>query len=88
MCFSFKIDDADADGYDVNTAVLWIYKNKQNSLSKRNDSVVQQTIVVSEVQEQLNEKFLPIVKTIAIQSMDEQGKSKTDNAVLWELFIS
>lgn len=75
LCFSFKIDDADADGYDVSTAVLWLFKNNPNKLIKRNDSLLtQQTILVSEVQQQLDSKYFPIVKPIAIQSVDVQGK--------------
>lgn len=75
MCFSFKIDESDADGYDVSTAVLWLFKNNHQKLIRRNDTILtQQTIVVSEVQQQLNSKYLPVVKTIAIQSVDVQGK--------------
>ena len=75
MCFSFKIDDADADGYDVSTAVLWLFKNTPKNLLQRNDTLLtQQTIVVSEVQQQLDSKYLPVIKTIAIQSVDVQGK--------------
>ncbi|KAI8119308.1 hypothetical protein FF38_06864 [Lucilia cuprina] len=75
MCFSFKIDDADADGYDVSTAVLWLFKNNPQKMVKRNDTLLtQQTIVVSEVQQQLDSKYLPIVKTIAIQSVDVQDE--------------
>ncbi|XP_037927328.1 inhibin beta B chain [Teleopsis dalmanni] len=72
MCFSFKIDDADADALDVNTAVLWIFKNKQK---ERNATLLnQQTIVVSEVQQQLDSKYLPIVKTVAIKSVNIQDE--------------
>lgn len=77
MCFSFKIDDADADGFDVNTAVLWLFKSRTKR-SRRNNStrISPQTIVVSEVQQNTDPKYLPIVKTIAIQSVDVQGKSE------------
>ncbi|TMW52330.1 hypothetical protein DOY81_002587 [Sarcophaga bullata] len=75
MCFSFKIDDADADGYDVSTAVLWLFKNTPKNLLQRNDTLLtQQTIVVSEVQQQLDSKYLPVIKTIAIQSVDVQDE--------------
>ncbi|XP_034474238.1 probable serine/threonine-protein kinase DDB_G0280133 isoform X3 [Drosophila innubila] len=78
MCFSFKIDDADADGFDVSSAVLWLYKNKRNYTSADNESPSsgtqkKQTIVVSEVEQQLDSKYLPLAKTIAIQSVDVQG---------------
>jgi len=79
MCFSFKIDDADADGFDVSSAVLWLYKNKQNytkasNESQSNGTQKKQTIVVSEVEQQLDSTYLPVAKTIAIQSVDVQGK--------------
>ncbi|XP_068140225.1 inhibin beta A chain [Drosophila tropicalis] len=76
MCFSFKIDDADADGFDVSTAVLWIFKNKQNRTRPSNDTLPhkQQTIVVSEVEQQADAKYLPLAKTIAIQSVDVQDE--------------
>ncbi|XP_017477017.1 PREDICTED: inhibin beta B chain [Rhagoletis zephyria] len=75
MCFSFKIDDADADGFDVNTAVLWLFKSRTKR-SRRNNStrIGPQTIVVSEVQQNTDPKYLPIVKTIAIQSVDVQDE--------------
>lgn len=80
MCFSFKIDDADADGYDVSTAVLWLFKNTPKKLLQRNDTLLtQQTIVVSEVQQQLDSKYIPVIKTIAIQSVDVQGKNYAMN---------
>ncbi|KAH8410021.1 hypothetical protein KR009_004228 [Drosophila setifemur] len=78
MCFSFKIDDPDAEGFDVSTAVLWLYKNKQNrttsdeGVAKLNSTRNQQTIVISEVEQQTNSKYLPVAKTIAIQSVDVQ----------------
>ncbi|XP_022218905.1 inhibin beta A chain [Drosophila obscura] len=80
MCFSFKIDDADADGFDVSTAVLWLFKNKQNHTSDPIDNPLvnntrkQQTIVVSEVEEQMDSKYLPLAKAIAIQSVDVQDE--------------
>lgn len=80
MCFSFKIDDADADGFDVNSAVLWLYKNNQNYTKASNGETqlnekLKQTLVVSEVeQQQMDSKYLPLAKTIAIQSVDVQGK--------------
>ncbi|KAH8418834.1 hypothetical protein KR222_010752 [Zaprionus bogoriensis] len=81
MCFSFKIDDADADGFDVSSAVLWLYKNKQNYTKTSNSTSgtigtpKQQTLVVSEVeQQQLDSKYLPVAKTIAIQSVDVQDE--------------
>lgn len=81
MCFSFKIDDADADGFDVNSAVLWLYKNNQNYTKASNGETYtnekfrKQTLVVSEVeQQQMDSKYLPLAKTIAIQSVDVQGK--------------
>ncbi|EDW11715.1 inhibin beta A chain [Drosophila mojavensis] len=80
MCFSFKIDDMDSDGFDVSSAVLWLYKNKQNFTKSRNESQSnghqqkQQTLVVSEVEQQLDSKYLPLAKTIAIQSVDVQDE--------------
>ncbi|KAM7352210.1 activin beta chain dawdle isoform 1-T2 [Cochliomyia hominivorax] len=74
MCFSFKIDDADADGYDVSTAVLWLFKNNHQKMIRNDTILTQQTIVVSEVQQQLDSKYIPIVKTIAIQSVDVQDE--------------
>ncbi|XP_030377556.1 inhibin beta A chain [Scaptodrosophila lebanonensis] len=76
MCFSFKIDDADADGFDVSTAVLWLFKNKRNATKQQNEtlSMPQQTIVVSEVEQQLDNKYLPLAKTIAIQTVDVQDE--------------
>ncbi|EDW57868.1 inhibin beta A chain [Drosophila virilis] len=79
MCFSFKIDDADADGFDVSSAVLWLYKNKHNYTKSSNDSQLngvqkKQTLVVSEVEQQLDAKYLPLAKTIAIQSVDVQDE--------------
>jgi len=78
MCFSFKIDDADAEGFDVNTAVLWLFKNKQNRTEDKdslNSTNSQQTIVVSEVEvdQQKDSKYLTATKTIAIQSVNVQG---------------
>nr|XP_017006836.2 uncharacterized protein LOC108064022 isoform X1 [Drosophila takahashii] len=79
MCFSFKIDDADADGFDVSTAVLWLFKNKQNRTTEDkgslNSTSSQQTIVVSEVEvdQQKDSKYLTATKTIAIQSVNVQG---------------
>ncbi|ALC39818.1 daw [Drosophila busckii] len=80
MCFSFKIDDADADGFDVNTAVLWLFKNKQNFTKASNESEPlnaeqkKETIVVSELEQQLDSKYLPLARTIAIQSVDVQDE--------------
>ncbi|XP_034667936.1 inhibin beta A chain [Drosophila subobscura] len=80
MCFSFKIDDADADGFDVSTAVLWLFKNKHNHTSRPiegpllNNTRKQQTIVVSEVEQQMDSKYLPLAKAIAIQSVDVQDE--------------
>ncbi|KAH8274122.1 hypothetical protein KR044_011422 [Drosophila immigrans] len=81
MCFSFKIDDVDADGFDVSNAVLWLYKNKQNYTKASNESQPngtqkqkQQTLVVSEVEQQLDSEYLPLAKTIAIQSVDVQDE--------------
>lgn len=75
MCFSFKIDDADADGYDVSTAVLWLFKNNPTKAMSRNETVLgPQTIVVSEVQQQLDSHYMTVVKTIAIQSVDVQDE--------------
>ncbi|KAH8377300.1 hypothetical protein KR093_004733 [Drosophila rubida] len=79
MCFSFKIDDVDADGFDVSNAVLWLYKNKQNYTKASNESqsngmLKKQTLVVSEVEQQLDSKYLPLAKAIAIQSVDEQDE--------------
>ncbi|XP_053959956.1 inhibin beta B chain [Anastrepha ludens] len=75
MCFSFKIDDADADGFDVNTAVLWLFKSRTKRSHRTNSTRIgPQTIVVSEVQQNTDPKYLPIVKTIAIQSIDVQDE--------------
>lgn len=81
MCFSFKIGDADVDGFEVNSAVLWLYKNNQNYTKvtsgedELNGRSKKQTLVVSEVeQQQLDSKYLPLAKTIAIQSVNVQGK--------------
>ncbi|XP_037711025.1 inhibin beta A chain [Drosophila subpulchrella] len=79
MCFSFKIDDADAEGFDVNTAVLWLFKNKQNRTEDKdslNNTSSQQTIVVSEVEvdQQKDSKYLTATKTIAIQSVNVQDE--------------
>uniref|UniRef100_A0A1A9X484 TGF-beta family profile domain-containing protein n=1 Tax=Glossina brevipalpis TaxID=37001 RepID=A0A1A9X484_9MUSC len=76
MCFSFKIDDADADSYDVSTAVLWLFKSHRQINTKRSENLLNQmTIVVSEVQQQkLKSKFLPVIKTIAIQSVNVQDE--------------
>ncbi|XP_052853072.1 growth/differentiation factor 8 [Drosophila gunungcola] len=84
MCFSFKIDDADAEGFDVSTAVLWLFKNKQNRTDEGSDSESgslnstssQQTIVVSEVEvnPQQDSKYLTATKTIAIQSVNVQDE--------------
>ncbi|EDV99048.1 inhibin beta A chain [Drosophila grimshawi] len=79
MCFSFKIDDADADGFDVSSAVLWLYKNKQNYTKASNANELsseqrKQTIVVSEVEQQLDSGYLPLTKTIAIQSVNVQDE--------------
>ncbi|XP_016954975.1 inhibin beta A chain [Drosophila biarmipes] len=79
MCFSFKIDDADAEGFDVNTAVLWLFKNKQNRTEDKdsqNSTSSQQTIVVSEVEvdPQKDSKYLTATKTIAIQSVNVQDE--------------
>ncbi|XP_017006835.2 growth/differentiation factor 8 [Drosophila takahashii] len=80
MCFSFKIDDADADGFDVSTAVLWLFKNKQNRTTEDkgslNSTSSQQTIVVSEVEvdQQKDSKYLTATKTIAIQSVNVQDE--------------
>jgi len=77
MCFTFKIDDADAEGFDVSTAVLWLFKNKQNrtDTASVNSTSAQQTIVVSEVEvdQQKDSKYLSAAKTIAIQSVNVQG---------------
>lgn len=91
MCFSFKIDDADADGFDVNSAVLWLYKNKQNYTKSSNDSQLsgapkKQTLVVSEVEQQLDAKYLPLAKTIAIQSVDVQGKRMQRIAISYIIY--
>uniref|UniRef100_A0A0A1X9X5 Inhibin beta B chain n=1 Tax=Zeugodacus cucurbitae TaxID=28588 RepID=A0A0A1X9X5_ZEUCU len=75
MCFSFKIDDADADGFDVNTAVLWLFKSKSKRSHRRKGARSSpQTIVVSEVQQSTDPTYLPVVKTIAIQSVDVQDE--------------
>ncbi|XP_067621726.1 growth/differentiation factor 8 [Eurosta solidaginis] len=75
MCFSFKIDDADADGFDVSTAVLWLYKSRTKRWHRYNSTrEVPQTIVVSEVQENTDPEYMPIVKTIAIQSIDAEDE--------------
>ncbi|KAH8244123.1 hypothetical protein KR026_000009 [Drosophila bipectinata] len=82
MCFSFKIDDPNTEGFDVSTAVLWLYKNKQNRTAvveegpQLNSTQKQQTIVVSEVEveQQEDSKYLPVAKTIAIQSVDAQDE--------------
>lgn len=84
MCFSFKIDDPNTEGFDVSTAVLWLYKNKQNRTTvveegpQLNGTQKQQTIVVSEVEveQQEDSKYLPVAKAIAIQSVDAQGKRR------------
>uniref|UniRef100_D3TM35 Activin-like protein at 23B n=1 Tax=Glossina morsitans morsitans TaxID=37546 RepID=D3TM35_GLOMM len=72
MCFSFKIEDADADSYDVSTAVLWLFKSHRQKNTKRQENLLNQMIIeVSEVQQQkLKSKFLPVIKTIAIQSVN------------------
>ncbi|KAH8279764.1 hypothetical protein KR054_004684 [Drosophila jambulina] len=80
MCFSFKIDDA--EGFDVSTAVLWLFKNKQNRTttiqneSSLNSTTSRQTIVVSEVEveQKKDSKYLPVAKTIALQSVNEQDE--------------
>ncbi|KAH8393628.1 hypothetical protein KR200_008359 [Drosophila serrata] len=81
MCFSFKIDDA--EGFDVSTAVLWLFKNKQNRTttiqngsSSLNSTSSRQTIVVSEVEveQKKDKKYLPVAKTIALQSVNEQDE--------------
>ncbi|KAH8283510.1 hypothetical protein KR018_004633 [Drosophila ironensis] len=83
MCFSFKMEDPNIEGFDVSTAVLWLYKNKQNrtivpssgeSEQRTNGTGKPQTIVVSEVEveQQEDSKYLPVAKTIAIQSVDAQ----------------
>ncbi|XP_017024076.1 growth/differentiation factor 8 [Drosophila kikkawai] len=81
MCFSFKIDDA--EGFDVSTAVLWLFKNKQNRTttisqdeSSLNSTSSRQTIVVSEVEveKQKDSKYLPVAKTIALQAVNEQDE--------------
>jgi len=69
---------ADAEGFDVNTAVLWLFKNKQNRTEDKdslNTTNSQQTIVVSEVEvdQQKDSKYLTATKTIAIQSVNVQG---------------
>ncbi|XP_014095405.1 growth/differentiation factor 8 [Bactrocera oleae] len=75
MCFSFKIDDADADGFDVNTAVLWLFKSKSKRAHRRKrPRTSPQTIVVSEVQQNTHPTYLPVVKTIAIQAIDVQDE--------------
>ncbi|EDW87441.1 growth/differentiation factor 8 [Drosophila yakuba] len=78
MCFTFKIDDADAEGFDVSTAVLWLFKNKQNRTGRAplNSTSTQQTIVVSEVEvdQQKDSKYLTAAKTIAIQSVNVQDE--------------
>lgn len=76
MCFSFKIEDADADSYDVSTAVLWLFKSHRQKNTKRQENLLNQMIIeVSEVQQQkLKSKFLPVIKTIAIQSVNVHGK--------------
>ncbi|KAH8389634.1 hypothetical protein KR215_009381 [Drosophila sulfurigaster] len=79
MCFSFKIDDVDADGFDVSNAVLWLYKNKQNYTKASNESQSngpqkKHTLVVSEVEQQLDSEYLPLAKAIAIQSVDDQDE--------------
>ncbi|EDX03525.1 inhibin beta A chain [Drosophila simulans] len=78
MCFTFKIDDADAEGFDVSTAVLWLFKNKQNRTDRAsvNSTSAQQTIVVSEVEvdHQKDSKYLSAAKTIAIQSVNVQDE--------------
>ncbi|XP_050319449.1 growth/differentiation factor 8 [Bactrocera neohumeralis] len=75
MCFSFKIDDADADGFDVNTAVLWLFKSKSKRTHRRKAARTSpQTIVVSEVQQNTHPTYLPVVKTIAIQAIDVQDE--------------
>ncbi|XP_005178229.1 growth/differentiation factor 8 [Musca domestica] len=76
MCFSFKLDDADADSYDVSTAVLWLFKTRHPfSTNNRNiTSENQQKIVVSEVQQDTTTNRIPSVKTIAVQSIDVQDE--------------
>ncbi|XP_013113953.1 growth/differentiation factor 8 [Stomoxys calcitrans] len=78
MCFSFKLDDTDADNYEVRTAVLWIFKNKhQNSTNSRNHTLLaenQQKIIVSEVQQETTSNRKPAVKTIAAQTVDVQDE--------------
>lgn len=84
MCFSFKLDDADADSYDVSTAVLWLFKTRHPfSTNNRNiTSENQQKIVVSEVQQDTTSNRIPSVKTIAVQSIDVQGKQgSTSNCI-------
>ncbi|XP_061401057.1 growth/differentiation factor 8 [Musca vetustissima] len=79
MCFSFKLDDSDADSYDVSTAVLWLFKTRHplssSSISGRNQtSGNPQRIVVSEVQQETTSNRKPSVKTIAVQSIDVQDE--------------
>ncbi|XP_017047624.1 LOW QUALITY PROTEIN: inhibin beta A chain [Drosophila ficusphila] len=89
MCFSFKIDDADAEGFDVSTAVLWLFKNKQNRTQDGsvNGTSSQQTIVVSEVQvdQQKDSKYLTAAKTIAIQSVNAQDDEWMKIDIEWPI---
>lgn len=67
--------DGDVDSIDVSTAELWIYKRS----SFRDHH--KQTIVVSELDQGLNEKYLPKAKPIAIRSAGaEEGWIKIDIA--------
>lgn len=84
ICFSFKIEDADADGYDVNTATLWLFKSRRRQrrrqkvaqkYNQRFHTKAKETIIVSEVEQPLNRNFLPVVKTIAIQTVNVEGKA-------------
>ncbi|XP_075151406.1 activin beta chain dawdle [Haematobia irritans] len=79
MCFSFKLDDTDADSYEVRTAVLWIFKNKhrkplKNSRNYAPSAENQQKIIVSEVQQETNLNQIPTVKEIANRTIDVQDE--------------
>ncbi|XP_073821923.1 activin beta chain dawdle [Musca autumnalis] len=77
MCFSFKLDDADADIYDFSTAVLWLFKTRhpiESNSNYNNTSRNQQKIVISEVQQESISNRIPSVKTIAVQSIDVQDE--------------
>lgn len=67
----------------MNTATLWLFKSRRKQRRRQKNPLkydqrliqrAKETIIVSEVEQQLNSNFLPIVKTIAIQTVNVEGK--------------